>query len=84
MDWTALINPVANLVDTLVYTDQEKAAAALAGRQVDAALATAQAQQANAAAALTVAQQQAQTMRLLGILGAGVIGLGVIVWSTRA
>lgn len=84
MDWTALINPVGNLVDTLVYTDQEKAAAALAGRQVDAALATARAQQANAAAALTVAQQQAQTMRFLGILGAGALGLGLVVWSTRA
>lgn len=84
MDWTALVAPAANLLDSLIYTDQERAADALRAQTADAIQAQSRAQIATATAAAAVAQQQAQTMKFVAILGAGVVGVGLLVWSARA
>lgn len=84
MDWTALVAPAANLLDSLIYTDQERAADALRAQTADAIQAQSRAQIASATAAAAVAQQQAQTMKFVAILGAGVVGVGLLVWSARA
>lgn len=84
MDWTLLISPVAGLVDSLIYTPQEQAADQLAAGAAAAQLAAAEAQRQSALAGLAAADTNAKTMRFVAILGAGVVGAGLLVWSMRA
>lgn len=72
--YSGLIGAGLNLLDGLIYTDQEKAADA-------SKLAMAQAAQAQAAASIQNSQAQAEQTKMLVLLGAGAFLVGLIVWK---
>lgn len=81
--WDSLIGAAAGLIDGFVYTDQERQADITARQAAEANRALADAQLRAAEAAAQAAAVQAQTMQKVAIIGAGVVGLGLIVWASK-
>ena len=88
MDWTALIGgitgPVFGLIDQAWYTEQEQAADQIARDHAKAISDQADAQRQAAALGFQGAQLQAKTLQTVAFVGAGVVGLGLVVWATKA
>lgn len=87
MDWTAIIGGALGgafgALDSLTYTEQERAEHQLLADQTDVQRQLAAAQQTAALASAAAAEQQASTMRFVAILGAGVLGIGLVVLASR-
>ena len=72
--YAPLIGAGLNLLDGLFYTDQEKA-------RDQTALAQANAASSVAAAQIVAARAQAEQAKMLAIVAAGALLVGVIVWK---
>lgn len=88
MNWMSAVGDIIgggfSLIDDLNYSEQEKQADALTARGISAQEQLAKAQTTGALAGLQAANTNAESMKFLGILGAGVAGLGLVVYAMRA